>query len=82
MGCGACCIAASIIEPFYGMPQGKPANVRCVHLDENKLCRLFGDERRPKCCVNFKAEVFCCGDSFESAMTRLAELEFITIRNK
>ncbi|HEY9032518.1 MAG TPA: YkgJ family cysteine cluster protein, partial [Pseudomonadales bacterium] len=23
-GCGACCIAASLNQPFFGMPQGKP----------------------------------------------------------
>ena len=25
LGCGACCIAPGIHEPFAGMPQGKPA---------------------------------------------------------
>jgi hypothetical protein len=29
-GCGACCVAPSINAPLPGMPQGKPAGVRCV----------------------------------------------------
>ena len=33
-GCGACCLAPSISTPIPGMPQGKPAGVRCVQLDE------------------------------------------------
>ncbi|HVK38365.1 MAG TPA: YkgJ family cysteine cluster protein, partial [Candidatus Kapabacteria bacterium] len=31
-GCGACCIAPSITSPIPGMPDGKPAGVRCVQL--------------------------------------------------
>jgi Fe-S-cluster containining protein len=33
--CGACCIAPSISSSIPGMPNGKPAGVVCVHLDEN-----------------------------------------------
>ena len=29
--CGACCIAPSISSPIPGMPNGKPANTRCIH---------------------------------------------------
>ncbi|MEI0618555.1 YkgJ family cysteine cluster protein, partial [Pseudomonas aeruginosa] len=46
-GCGACCIAPSISSPLPGMPAGKPAGVRCLHLDENHLCGLFGRPERP-----------------------------------
>src|SRR5687767_14313051 len=42
VGCGACCIAPSISSPIPGMPQGKPAGVRCVQLTEDNRCRLFG----------------------------------------
>ncbi len=39
--CGACCIAPSISSPIPGMPLGKPANTRCVHLDDNMRCGIF-----------------------------------------
>ena len=41
--CGACCIAPSITTPFSGVPLGKPAGVKCVHLDSDMSCQLFGD---------------------------------------
>ncbi|WP_117239894.1 YkgJ family cysteine cluster protein, partial [Klebsiella pneumoniae] len=48
--CGACCIAPSISSPIPGMPQGKPANVRCVQLSEDNLCNIFGSIHRPTVC--------------------------------
>ena len=74
-GCGACCIAPSINQPFYGMPEGKKAGERCVHLDKDKFCRLFGDIKRPLCCHNFTAEAFVCGENVEEAMQLLAFME-------
>jgi hypothetical protein len=32
IGCAACCIALPISSPIPGMPDGKPAGVRCVQL--------------------------------------------------
>ncbi|WP_412524121.1 YkgJ family cysteine cluster protein, partial [Escherichia coli] len=46
--CGACCIAPSISSPIPGMPQGKPANTRCVQLWNENLCMIFGSELRPE----------------------------------
>ena len=40
-GCAACCIAPSISSPIPGMPNGKPAGVRCVQLDNALRCLLF-----------------------------------------
>ena len=37
--------------------QWEGAGERCVHLDDNWLCGLFGDPRRPACCSQFQAEV-------------------------
>jgi uncharacterized protein len=74
-GCGACCIAPSIAQPFYGMPQGKPAGVRCIHLDDSLACRLFGDPRRPALCAAFQAEAAVCGDDRQQALQRLSVLE-------
>lgn len=78
IGCGACCIAPSISSPIPGMPDGKPAGVRCVQLDERNLCRLFGDARRPAVCAAFDADPEVCGQSNEQALQILSEWERIT----
>ncbi|MCR9106703.1 MAG: YkgJ family cysteine cluster protein [Gammaproteobacteria bacterium] len=78
-GCGACCIAPSIVQPFYGMPQGKPAGVACVHLSAEKACGLFGDARRPAACTQFQAEVNYCGRDRDEALLILSELEQATL---
>ena len=73
--CGACCVAPAISQPFFGMPRGKPAGEACVHLDQDRRCRLFHDPRRPQCCSQFLAEPAVCGDSREQALRLLAALE-------
>lgn len=60
-GCGACCIAPSITSPIPGMPHGKPAGERCLHLSVESLCALFGKPERPPVCSQFKAEPEVCG---------------------
>jgi Fe-S-cluster containining protein len=75
--CGACCIAPAINQPFYGMPQGKPAGVSCIHLDRHMRCQLFGDKRRPPVCSDFKPEVEFCGGTREEAIKIMLELEGI-----
>lgn len=74
-GCGACCIAPSIKGSFYGMAQGKPAGVRCVHLDEAQLCRLFGRPERPDFCAEFTAEAAVCGADQGEALRLIGWLE-------
>ncbi len=74
-GCGACCIAPSLSSPIPGMPNGKPAGVRCVQLDDNNLCRLYGQPNRPTVCVNLRAEQAMCGDDHGQALAWLAWLE-------
>lgn len=74
-GCGACCIAPSISSPIPGMPQGKPAGVRCVQLDENNLCRLFGMSERPAVCERFTATESICGTNVDQALFILQQLE-------
>ncbi|MGN2437432.1 YkgJ family cysteine cluster protein [Pseudomonas syringae] len=59
--CGACCIAPSITSPIPGMPHGKPAGVRCLHLSVGLLCALFGKAERPAVCSQFKAAEDVCG---------------------
>ncbi|MTI12919.1 YkgJ family cysteine cluster protein [Sansalvadorimonas verongulae] len=77
-GCGACCIAPSISSPIPGMPDGKPAGVRCVQLDERNLCKLFGQPGRPAVCSAFDADLLTCGNSEDEAMLLIQDLEQMT----
>ncbi|WP_250657333.1 YkgJ family cysteine cluster protein [Alkalimarinus coralli] len=78
LGCGACCIAPSISTPIPGMPDGKPAGVRCIQLDNMNLCRLFESPDRPKVCGGFKAEKAICGDTNAEALINIQALEQAT----
>lgn len=78
-GCGACCIAPSITTPFFGMPDGKRAGERCVHLDAHNRCLLFGRPERPQFCADLRAEPSMCGDSDAEAMAILTALERTTL---
>lgn len=73
--CGACCIAPSINSPIPGMPNGKPAGVRCIQLDEQNSCRIFGEPGRPALCDQFKADPEVCGDNREQALELIRWLE-------
>ncbi|WP_347261120.1 YkgJ family cysteine cluster protein [Rudaea sp.] len=75
VGCGACCIAPSISSPIPGMPNGKPAGVRCIQLDERNRCLIFGKPERPAVCRNLKPEPMMCGDSAAEAMRTIAAWE-------
>lgn len=77
-GCGACCIAPSISSPIPGMPHGKPAGVRCVQLDEQERCRIFGSPQRPACCDGLQPSADMCGDERAHALVWLAQLEHAT----
>jgi uncharacterized protein len=77
-GCGACCIAPSISSPIPGMPGGKPAGVRCIQLDENNRCRIFGQPERPAVCGSLKPSQEMCGQTREEAMFYLAHLDRLT----
>jgi len=76
--CVACCVAPSISQPFWGMPQGKAAGVVCVHLTAEAACALFNDPRRPAACANFQPDVMVCGQTREEALHRLQALELRT----
>jgi uncharacterized protein len=76
--CAACCIAPSISSAIPGMPDGKPAGVRCVQLDEEDRCRLFGRPERPAVCASLLPAPAMCGDSPKQAMLWLSRLEMQT----
>jgi Fe-S-cluster containining protein len=77
-GCAACCIAPSITSPIPGMPQGKPAGVRCVQLDAANRCAIFGRPERPAFCGGLQPSAEMCGDGRTHAMLWLARLEEAT----
>jgi len=64
------------------MPQGKPAGVRCVQLDEANRCRIFGRPERPAFCASLRPSAEMCGASREEAMAYLADLETRTSPNQ
>ena len=75
LSCGACCIAPSISSAIPGMPDGKPAGVRCVQLNEENLCRLFGLSSRPAVCLGFQAMEDVCGANRDEALWPIDALE-------
>lgn len=77
-GCGACCIEPSISSPIPGMPQGKPAGMRCAQLDEENRCRIFALPERPAVCLGLKPSAEMCGVSNRQAYEFLRVLEKAT----
>jgi Fe-S-cluster containining protein len=78
IGCGACCIAPSISSPIPGMPEGKPAGVRCVQLDDDNRCLLHGLPERPAVCSRLRPGAEMCGASRDDALSYLVRLERTT----
>ncbi|NJD39258.1 MAG: YkgJ family cysteine cluster protein [Geobacter sp.] len=77
-GCAACCIAPSISSSIPGMPQGKPANVRCVQLTLDNRCRIFGSPERPTVCTSLQPSSEMCGTAADEALQRLQQWELAT----
>jgi hypothetical protein len=75
IGCGACCIAPSIKSYIEGMPDGKPAGTKCIHLDKEYKCLLFNSNKRPLFCADFQAEELFCGTNRDEALTILEQIE-------
>lgn len=57
------------------MPNGKPAGVRCINLNDENLCKIFGLVSRPKLCDQFKAELETCGENAAQAFINITLLE-------
>jgi uncharacterized protein len=77
-GCGACCIAPSISSPIPGMPNGKPAGMRCVQLTSDNRCAIFGRPDRPEVCSRLRPSPSMCGANRDEAMAVLAAMEQAT----
>lgn len=78
IGCGACCIAPSISSSIPGMPNGKPAGIRCIQLTNDNKCKLFGNPLRPKVCQSLSPSLEMCGNKKEDAYSYLETLEKLT----
>ncbi len=76
--CGACCIAPSISSPIPGMPQGKPAGVRCVQLTDDLRCAIFDHPERPAVCHRLRPAPAMCGSDRNAALAMLTALEHAT----
>lgn len=77
-GCGACCIAPSISSPIPGMPNGKPAGMRCIQLNNLNQCMIFGKPERPAVCQSLQASTEMCGTTREHALQYLTRLDALT----
>ena len=60
------------------MPEGKPAGVPCIQLDENFRCRIFNDPARPRVCGSLQPSPEMCGNCRQDALNYLTELEELT----
>lgn len=76
--CAACCIAPSISSSIPGMPDGKPAGVRCIQLTNENSCNIFGKIERPAVCLSLMPSEEMCCNSTEDALLYLTELEEAT----
>ena len=77
-GCGACCIAPSISSAIPDMPNGKPAGVRCIQLNDLNQCQIFGLPSRPSVCASLMPSLEMCGHSNQAAFSYLQYLEAAT----
>ncbi len=63
------------------MPQGKPAGVPCVQLDEHLRCKIFGLPERPAVCRQLQTSLEMCGPQDDGglfAQGYLTRLEALT----
>lgn len=60
------------------MPLGKPANTRCIQLDDDDGCKIFGHPERPLVCASLQPSLEMCGQSRVEALLFLSELDRLT----
>jgi uncharacterized protein len=63
------------------MPNGKPAGVRCIQLDDENRCMIFGKPERPAFCGSLQPSEEMCGETREQAIAWLTRLEMLTKPN-
>ncbi len=52
--------------------------MRCVQLDNENRCKIFGQPERPAFCASLQPSIEMCHDTREQAMIWLANLERLT----
>jgi hypothetical protein len=57
------------------MPQGKAAGERCIQLDSNDRCQIFGQPDRPAVCSSLQPSAEMCGPDREHALRWLGRME-------
>ena len=57
------------------MPNGKPAGVRCVQLDDDNLCKLFGTPQRPAVCGDFDFDGVITGSDLGTLLSAWGSCE-------
>ncbi len=57
------------------MPRGKPAGARCIQLEDDQRCRLFGLPERPEVCRSLRPQPEMCRGNRAEAMLWIAGLE-------
>ncbi len=57
------------------MPDGKPAGVRCINLDDKYMCGVWGTDDYPDVCRRFRADPTVCGESRDEALVLLTVME-------
>jgi len=60
------------------MPNGKPAGVACVQLDDDLRCKVFAKAERPAFCGSLKPSEEMCGATRDQALLWLTQLEQAT----
>ncbi len=63
--CGACCVAPDIAA------LDKPLGLRCPHLGENNLCKVY--DRRPSVCRDYSADAMCDAIAADTLEERVAK---------
>lgn len=60
------------------MPDGKPAGVPCVQLDDGGRCRVFGRPERPAFCASLQPATDMCGEDRAQALRLIGAMEQAT----
>ncbi len=60
------------------MPNGKPADVRCIQLNDLNQCMIFGKPERPAVCESLQPSIEMCGDTRDHALQYLSRLDKLT----
>lgn len=63
------------------MPNGKPAGVACIQLDDEMRCKIFGHPDRPAVCGGLQPSAEMCGDTRSQAIHWLEQLDALTRPN-